>query len=171
MQCPRIRITFNTDNRPTFRSDLKKTLEPFANKENNRCKTVCIFAADLGKAVVLACLSGADLNCQLTDVQSRRPWHPRTSLGHMASTIIEPGIIRSYRFAFPPMLPVAVSASHVALPCSAGAAEGQVDLYAPRKQRHEARSWSASVISTATNVGAAAGIISCFQRNKKRSPI
>jgi hypothetical protein len=41
-----------------------------------------------------------------------------------------------------------------------GAAEGQVHLYARRKQHHDARSWSASVISTATNVGAAAGIIS-----------
>ena len=29
------------------------------------------------------------------------------------------GIIHSYRFAFSPMLPVAVSASQVALPCSA----------------------------------------------------
>jgi hypothetical protein len=52
-----------------------------------------------------------------------------------------------------------------------GAAEGQVQLYARRKQHHDARSWSASVISTATNVGAAAGIISCFQRNNTRSAI
>src|SRR5260370_33399000 len=50
-----------------------------------------------------------------------------------------------------------------------GAAEGQVHLYARRKQRHDARSWSASVISTATNVGAAAGSISCVQRDRTES--
>src|SRR5260370_34233878 len=52
-------------------------------------------------------------------------------------------------------------------------AEGEVNLHAPRKQRHDACSsvgGIASVISTATNSGAAC-VNSSFQRNKKRAAI
>src|SRR6266436_4347372 len=47
-------------------------------------------------------------------------------------------------------------------------AEGEVNLHAPRKQRHDACSsvgGIASVISTATNSGAAC-VSSCFHRNR-----
>src|SRR5229473_6369034 len=52
-------------------------------------------------------------------------------------------------------------------------AEGEVNLHAPRKQRHDACSsvgGIASVISTATNSGAAC-VNSCFQRNRTRAAI
>src|SRR5713101_6718725 len=56
--------------------------------------------------------------------------------------------------------------------------EGQMHLHARWKQRHDACSSlpcavsdGASVTSTATNIGAAAGFISCFQRNRTRSAI
>src|SRR5258705_2821687 len=52
-------------------------------------------------------------------------------------------------------------------------AEGEVNLHAPRKQRHDACSsvgGIASVISTATNSGAAC-VSSCFHRNRTRAAI
>jgi hypothetical protein len=53
-------------------------------------------------------------------------------------------------------------------------AKGQVHLHARWKQRHDVypRSPGAgSVISTATNIGAAADVSSCFQRNRTRADI
>src|SRR5262249_26321301 len=59
-----------------------------------------------------------------------------------------------------------------------GVTERQVDLQPARKERHDARSPSpsaasqaavASAICTVTNIGAAPGLSSCFQRNSTRA--
>src|SRR5262249_22680039 len=61
-----------------------------------------------------------------------------------------------------------------------GVTQGQVDLQPTRKQDHDARSSSlsaasagalASAICTVTNIGAAVGLSSCFQRNSTRAAI